>query len=323
MYYYELQRRSWPGPDRQPYQLPVIDAGGQPFADGPYDKELPSYLAIPDKPNQQFHRGNFCCRAPQGCNTPYPPGVPILTWDLVRMARADQIKFLNRYVYELSFTHIDLSIPQTKNFGKDLTDLKELCKLCKQYGLFIIMNCYGGDDEVFDADIKPWLDELLPYLSILIVCWQIDKYYGADLVDVILTVVNYAQPRGLEVGTQWLNEACAFWPYPQYGIYNRFDFANFMIGKMQYQYWQTNTEASVNSIQWSLVKVLQAYNTPAHSMLVATEYDAQAEFDDPKNRTEIQGADKGYIVMCARYNDSMPVRGGFMNDAYYPSGKIL
>lgn len=297
------------------------------WADDLYTQPLP--YVPPPTPTLDFHRGNFCgLRVP---GAPYVPGSNaqhpdlIMTWFLYLYPPEWQTTILQTYV-AAGYTHIDFHLPDWR--GKvdgipacSITEAVAICALAKSYGLFVTVNVLPGDEDTIDPSL-PWLDALTAagVVNILCVAWQIDKYYQANLVDVTLPVVSYSQAHGLKTCQQWLNEACALWPYPQYDIYNRFDYARFMNGKIDYQYAQFDVNASVDAIQSQTAKLLQAYQGLS-TKLVLSEYDAQAEYDNPDQRLELYGDQKGRLLQAASgYGLTC---SGYLNGARREDGSVL
>lgn len=327
------QITSWPPSPRAPLPPPPGITAQQPpapeascWADEPYDASLP--FTPPAQPEIDFHRGNFCgVRVPgftEGGNDKDPSLV--ITWDLPRYSERGRQQVAQWYTQGCGYTHPVLSVPQTKNQGKTLDDLQYACAAFRSAGpSFTIVNAMGGDGQwqAEWAANQPWLQSLhdAGLLDIVCVAWQIDKWYQADLVDVTLAVSSWAKARGLKVAQHWLNGACALWPFPPYGIENRFDYARFMADKVDYQYMQQDVNASLPALQSAAAKILQSY-VGLPTRLVGAELDAQAEYDDPLRRLERYGDQKGFYVTCARWPGRV-MDGGYLNGGRNDDGRVL
>ena len=82
-------------------------------------------------------------------------------------------------------------------------------------------------------------------------------------------------------------------------------------------YGQCNTEADIDAVQSWLLKALVAMPEPM--FLVGAEMDAQAEYDDPHQRLERWGDQKGYLAMCADPSGRISA----LNGERGPDGQIV
>lgn len=315
-------------------------AGQGVWSTGPYDKDMP--FTVPDRPDLDFHRGNFSGVRATSCNLPLlPTGTDkdashVMTWDLPAYPEDKQKCILKEYAIVRGYTHFLLSIPQARNQGVLDDRFLAAAQLAKDYHQFNVIVAMGGDGEDFDKDVAPILQILRDrqLLDEVVVCWQCDRPYDPwALYELTLKISAWAHARGVKVSLHWINEAAAWWNADDdprrpntcldAGICNRFDYHRVMGGKVDYQYLQVDVDAPINDatnggLQGSVGDVLRSFTT---EKLVVAEYDAQGEFDDPKVRTEDQGDLKGYLLMCSRRNGAF-VLGGYMNGSRLPNGRV-
>lgn len=319
--------RAWPPALRAPLppmpgisqqQLPVPKAGC--WASAPYEMTLP--VPPPAQPDLRYHRGNFCLQIPgftNGFNN--KDRSIVMTWEIPAYSVPDQALVINYYASR--FTHIILSIPQTRNLGRNINDLLATAQACKAAGLFVTINCFGGDGENFDTDIKPWLDALTSSKAVDILCvaWQADQHYSpSDLYDITRQVSAYAKPHNLLVVIHWVNGACAWWDdrtCSDHGICDRWSYQKAMAPYVDGHYMQVDTEGCVDELQSAINKVI--VSLPPPMFLVMAEDEAQALYDNPTNRPAPYGALKGYLCCCTRSTSPL---SGYMNDACQPSGAV-
>lgn len=311
---------------------------------GPYDRDLPAELSVPDQPDLDFHRGNFLgIRVPgltwHGYGTDLDPTL-VTTWDNPRRSVEEQRLILDCYAHVNGYTHFLLSIPQARKAGVlDDAHFLPAAQLAKEYQQFVVVAAFGGDGESWTSDVLPWLDKLvaLHALDEVVVCWQCDQHYDPwALLQITKQVGEWAHAHGIKVSQHWVNDAAAWWNADDDprrpntcldftpAICNRFDYHRVIPQWVDYQYAQFDTEAAIGDpdnggLQWAIAKLLQSLTS---EKLVVAEYDAQAEFDDPAHRTEDQGDLKGYLLMCAR-GFGRAVQGGYMGGARLPNGRAF
>lgn len=325
---------SWPPPPRAPLPpFPGITSSQPPapeascWASSAYLSATPAN--IPDQPDRRWHRGNFSgVRVPgltEGGNDKDPS--LMITWDLTRYSDDQMRLAVDYYVQVCGYTHVVLSRPQTLNQGKGLADLIRVAAYCKSCGLFVIVVAVSDGDD-FSVAI-PWLDllEASGVLDIVCFAWQADKWYQPeDIVQGILDTAAWAHPLDLLTTIHWGGgypgwaESCACWndeTEATWGIHNRFTFQAVLFQYLDGHYGQCNTEAPVDQVQSWLLKALIAMPQPM--FLVCAEDDAQAEYDEPHQRLERYGDEKGRLAVAADPGG----RISYLNGARNVDGAVL
>jgi len=289
-------------------------------------------------PDRLYHRGNFQLRIPGFKNGYNDKDRSIsMTWEFPAYSAFDQDAGLDYYAK--LYTHLLSSIPQTRNLGKTLNDLKTVLQKAKARKLFNVLNVLGGDGENFNIDIVPILDELEGLLDELCVAWQIDagnkvNYDGTPYTQCLCSlteqVAMYAQPRNLLVSQHWINGSCALWPdsptqeggdeYRARGITDRFSYGQWAADYVDVQHFQTDTETQIDETQSGSSKVIQGLY--GKTVECVAEYEAQAQYDNPASGREPYQALKGYLLASA-VRDGKYIRGGYFNDACRENGVAL
>lgn len=295
---------------------------------GDYVRDLP--FTPPAQPDRNYRRGNFQLKVPGFLNGFNDKDRSLLmTWELPVLSEADQAHCLDYYTWELGLTHLLLSVPQTKNYGGNLDGLVTTAQRAKAAGLFIVCCALGGDGESFTRDVVPWLDALEGTLSELCVAWQIDagnkvaedgRPYTQVIPDITIQVSDYAKAHGLLVSQHWINGACALWPYPNYGITNRFDYGRWAADYVDCQYEQVDVDAAIDDTQSATSKVLEGLS--GQTRLCVAEFEAQAQYDNPASGREPYARLKGYLMSCAARSGRV-VDGGYFDQCARPSGDVL
>lgn len=306
----------WPNAPRQPLPPFPSITSSQPdppqascWASSPYESDISKHVGIPNKPDRQFHRGNFSgVRVPglvEGGNNKDPS--LMITWESVKYSPSQQDLAVDWYTRGCGYTHVVLSIPQTVNLGKNLDDLITIAQKWKSAGCYIIMIAVSDNND-FDTCLS-WMDLLVArgLVDIICSCWQVDKYYSPEgIVQLIIDCGNYALPRGLLTTIHWGGgypgwaESCAAWDdvtESKWGINNRFTFQQFVQDYLKGHYGQCGVSAPVDAVQSWIYKILVAYPGP-QMFFVCAEDDAQDEYDDPQQFLELYGDQKGYLAMC-------------------------
>lgn len=333
----------WPV-QRAPLPPDPVARNGQPDAPEsgcwagalPFVKELQHTPPTPGTPEaDDYLRGNFQLQIPGFTNGFNDKDRSLLiTWELPALSVEDQTNAIDWYRNGCGYFDLVLSIPQTKNLGKGLSDLLATCLLAQSRGCRIILNVLGGDGENFTTDVVPWLEQLLAAGVKFRICiaWQIDagnkvysdgRPYTQALVDITLEVSAWAKPRGIDLMQHWENDACALWPYPEHGIENRFDYGRFMADVVKFQLFQCNTEADIGNVQEGLLKVKQGHPS---TFVIPTEYETQAiagypndpdqVWSGPTKRLELYGDQKGFFCCCVTEH-------GFLGGARLRNGASL
>jgi hypothetical protein len=349
---------AWPPPAREPLPAFPATSSAQPIGRGhgagawsfsPYETTLP--FDPPDDPDDDFHRGDFLLRAPNCGLRQLESGVAghpemVMTWDLPQYDEREQ-----RCIIDVALgrgdTHFLLSIPQCRNNGC-LYDgrLFMSAQRVSDTKLRVVMAAFGGDGES--------TEEVLGHLQMLhaarairetVVAWQADfRYDPWELLLRTHKIAEWAHANGVKVSLHWVNEAAAWWnaaddtrrPSTCYNadelglapICNRFDYHFATAGLVDYQYLQVDVDAPIEDerpreesryaggVGGAIRDVLRSLTS---QKLVVAEYDTQAEFWWPNERTEAEGNLKGYLLLCVR-RGGLAVFGGFMGGARMPSG---
>lgn len=309
------QSSQWPNAPRDalpPFPPITSSQPGPPqascWASSPYESDITKNVGIPNKPDLRFHRGNFSgVRVPgltEGGNDKDPS--LMITWESINYSPSQQDLAINWYIQGCGYTHVVLSIPQTLNFNKSLDDLIAIAQKWKSAGCYIIMIAVS-DNNPFSVCI-PWMDVLVArgLVDIICNCWQVDKYYDPEgIVQLIIDGGNYAHPKGLLTTIHWGGgypgwaASCAAWDdvtNEKWGINNRFSFQSVLQSYLDGHYGQCDVDASIDAVQSWIYKIVVAF--PSSMFFVCSEDDAQAEYDDPMQRLELYGDQKGYLAMC-------------------------
>lgn len=334
----------WPPPPRAPLPPLPLATGTQPggpaagcwSSAGDYTAAIP--FTPPPGPDRLYHRGNFQLKIPGFTGGFNDKDRSIcMTWEFPAYAERDQDAGLDYYASR--YTHLLSSIPQTRNLGKTLADLKRVLEKAKARGLYNVLNVLGGDGENFTTEIIPLLDALAGLPDELCVAWQIDAGnkinwdgtpYTQCLCSLTEHVAAYAHPKHLLVSQHWINGSCALWPdsptqagadeYRERGITDRFSYGEWAAEYVDIQHFQTDTETQIDETQSGASKVIQGLYGP--TVECVAEYEAQAQYDDPGSGREPYQALKGYLLASA-VRDGRYIRGGYFNDACRPTGEGL
>lgn len=331
----------WPPPAREPlprFPDPTANQPGGPYAEcwtrDPFDLTLP--FTPPATPTLDFHRGNVCGHRVPGA--PYVPGCTaqdpslIFTWFLYEYPREWQERILDSY-QAAGYTHIDFhradwigavdGVP-----GCSDADQTDLIRRCTDRGLYVIVNLATDHAPPSQDDILRAADRYQAAgMEIACLAWQADELLTyPDLADYI----NWAGPalksRGLRTAVQWVDGACAVWPFPQYGVYSRFDFMKWTSDKIDYPYQQFNTEMPLLDVQPGagglIGEVQDVLRSLANQKLVACEYGYQSQFDDPSGRLEAYCDLKGRALMATSWNGRV-VEGGYLGGCRQFDGSVL
>jgi hypothetical protein len=333
---------AWPPPPREPLppfpsptetQPPPPDASC--WTHDAFATALP--FTPPSTPTIDFHRGNFCgLRVP---GAPYVPGCTeqdtslIFTWFLYEYPRDWQERILDAY-QACGYTHIDFHRADWLGLvdgvpGCDKSVALDLVRRCRDRGLTVIVNL-AINATPDPNELKPWIDDLVGAgMAIGCIAWQINQLLlWPDIFDYIDWVCPYIHQQGVKTSVQWSLDACAVWPSEKYHVYSRFDFQRWTADKIDYIYQQYDTESPLlderphaggilgeaNDVLWSIAGLPQK--------LVACEYDAQAEFNDPHARPERYGDLKGRCLLTAASHGRV-MDGGYLNGARKPDGGVL
>lgn len=330
----------WPPPPRSPLppfpgptddQPPPLQAGC--WTHDAFETTLP--FTPPNTPTLDFHRGNVCGHRVPGA--PYVPGCTeqdtslIFTWFLYEYPREWQDRILDSY-QACGYTHIDFHRADWMGVvdgvpGCDKSVALELVQRCASRGLYVIVNL-AIDRAPDPNEIKPWIDDLQSAgMSIGCMAWQIDQLLVyPDIPPYVQWCGDYLHQKGCKTAVQWVNGACAVWPFPEYGIENRFDFQRWSSPYIDFPYQQWNTEAPVldtrptaGGILGEAVDVLKSLDK---QKLVACEYSYQSQFDRPFLITEDYSDLKGRSLLTATWN-ARYFEGGYLGGARQPNGEAL
>jgi hypothetical protein len=293
---------------------------------GDYVSDLP--FTPPAQPDKNYRRGNFQLKVPgftYGYND--KDRSIVMTWEAPSFTDDDQQRIID-YYKSIGLTHYLLSVPQARNFGV-LDRLPAAAERAANAGLFVVMAALGGDGESFTRDVVPVLNQMRGMLTELCVAWQIDagnkvdengRPYTQVIPDLTLEVSAYAKPKGLLVSQHWINGACALWPYPQFGIANRFDYGRWAAPYVDCQYLQIDTEAAIDDTQSAAAKVLEGLS--GSTRLCYAEGDAQSQYDNPWSGREPYDRLKGYLMACARRSGRV-MDGGYFDRTARLTGEVL
>jgi len=294
-------------------------------SNGDYIRTEPSN--IPTAPDRRWHRGNFCgVRVPGYTSSSCLDKSLLFTWELTDNSDDQMRLAIDYYVDVCGYTHLVLSRPQTMNQGRTLADLIRVALYAKSRGLFVII--VAVSDGAPFADAIPWLEACLAAGCLDIVCfaWQADKWYQPEeIVQGIIDNGEWSHPRQLLTTTHWGGgypgwaESCACWDavtYVQWGISDRFSFQRVLAPYLDGHYGQCNTEAPIDAVQSWLFKCFIAMPPPM--FLVSSEEDAEAEYDEPYQRLERYGDQKGLLATFS----SPDGRVSYLNGARRSNGRV-
>lgn len=297
------------------------------WAAQPYYSDLPNN--IPAQPNLVFHRGNFCgVRVPGLVEGDDSKDRSLdITWNWTLYSDSQMKLCADFHADVCGYTHTVLSIPQVKNQGKSLDDLKRVARYSKSKGFKNIIVAVS-DGDLFEAAV-PWLEELYAegLIDIVCGCWQVDKYYNPmGTVQLIRDNGIWSHFKNLITTIHWGGgypgwaESCACWDddtNSTYGINDRYTFQAYAKDYLDGHYGQCDTESDIDQVQSWLKKALIAMPSPM--FLVAAEMDAQAEYDDPKNRLELYGDMKGRLAISANPDG----RISYLNGGRKENGQVI
>ena len=161
--------------------------------------------------------------------------------------------------------------------------------------------------------------------------WQIDKRIPVpvELIDYIAWAGPYLHSKGVKVATHWQLSGCAVYDgatEAKYGVHDRFSFQTWCADKVDYVYMQQNTEAPLLDTRPGEGGLIGEMSDTLISMagnmkLIAAEYDMQAEFDDPFNRLEAYGDQKGRLLLTTTRNGR--TISGYLNGGRQSNGGAL
>jgi hypothetical protein len=212
--------------------------------------------------------------------------------------------------------------------GRALVDLQRATRACKAAGMLNIVVAISDGAPFSDA--VDWLDALHAegLVDEVCVCWQADRYYSPmDLVKAAMDAAAWAHPRGILVSIHWMGaEACAWWDPADcgyspntcdtYGICDRWSYQRVMAAYVDCHHGQANTEAPVDALQAWIHKVV--ISLMRNQAFCAAELDAQAQQDNPYQRLEIYGDQKGIVCCACDSPTDVPVT--FLNGGRLPDG---
>lgn len=339
----------WPPPPRAPlppFPSPTETQPGDPQAGcwthDAFATALP--FTPPSTPTLAFHRGNFCGHRVPGA--PYVPGgcqdgSLIFTWFLYEYSEEWQNKILDSY-QAAGYTHIDFHRAAWMGYLEGVPGCERLVALdlvrkCVARGLYVIVNLAIDNGPPDETDWKSWVDGLISAgMQIGCLSWQADQRMSPlELCDYIEWAAPYLHDRGAIVSIHWINEACAWWdpadsPFEpntcmRYQVCDRFSFQVWATGKIDFHYSQYNVDAAVLDTQpgeggliGAIQDVLESLTT---QQLVVSEYEAQAMFDNPRERLEEYCDLKGRSMLTVKYDGR--TLSGYLNGARQPDGSAL
>jgi len=318
---------AWPPPSRAPLPPPPSLTAAQPsdpnsqcWSQQPYDVTIP--FVPPNHPDPTFIRGNFTLLVPGftgGFNDKNRS--LLITWELPALSESDQDLCIDYIARVVGWTHIVLSIPQTKNLGKSLADLAATVVRCKLAGLCVIVVAVS-DGDPFSVAV-PWLDtlNLTSGKDWVCFCWQADRYYSPDdLCQGLVDQSAYCEPGGLYRTIHWLNGACAWWPATKFGIFDRFQFQKWAVAYLNTHLMQLDQNAPLDELQSAAAKIL--ISLPSGLTLCYAECAAQGLYDNPTDAMALYGRQKGRYMM-ASHSGLVGMLGGYLNDASLDNGELL
>ncbi len=284
------------------------------------------------KPDARIHRGNFFGHRAKGLTEGGESADPELTctWDWPRYSPGALELSVASY-WAAGYTHPVYSRPQCLNNGWPLSSLQTAARASKSAGMFNIIVAIS-DGAPF-ADAIPWLDVLHGdgLVDEVCVCWQADRYYSpVELVYAAMAAAAWAHPKGITVSIHWMNaEACAWWNPADdpvnpstcrlWGICDRWTYQQVMCQYVDFHHGQANTEAPIDALQAWIHKVV--ISLQPNQAFVASELEAQAYQDNPYQRLESYGDEKGLLCCCVESPTIIPVT--FLNGARLMSGAAV
>lgn len=328
----------WPGQPRDPLPpFPQATGNAQPpppqvgcwSSKGDYIKTPPKN--VPMKPDLVFHRGNFYMRFPGFTGGVYDGDRSYApTWDGPKWSADDQRKNLDWYANGCSYTHWDLSLPQSMLNQKlpflALSDFAQLAK--SEYGQFVACQILGGDFSwrLEWSERKGYVQQLIDakLLDVGVLCWQMDIWYQPiDIVESAMEISQWLQDRGVPMVIHWggyWTQNCAAWDdetAAKYGINSRASFQSVLLPKgLKGHYAQLDVNAPIDELQSALNKILIAMPPPM--FLVASEQEADGIAHDFR-RTEAYGDLKGLLCTYASPDGRISAFNGYRQ----PDGSML
>lgn len=355
----------WPSSVPQPAWPPAPRAPLPPPPAGAYDRTLP--FTPPTEPSVFFYRGNFCgVRVPgvailEGMSGYTLPGwranavgsgmnPPIMALDhfrYVAQGRWDDLEQILRTHQAAGYTHLQCSMCHAQLFGLSVDQYVEYCGRVRQWVPFLDQWGICEDQGVKDAEWATWEPRLRPWLDAIhsngladLACvgWQLDSFNapGDPIIGIIKGFANEFTPRGVPVGTHWVNEAGGWWQTggsPQYpNVVDRFTWWQAMRGFLSFFHHQGNVDMDLGLYQAKLCDTLNPFGDGRMGTsglfgdrpysLVVYECSAQAQFDvgSAHYQTEDQGDQRGFYLVCTH---AASHAGGYGNGGRYPDGRAL
>jgi hypothetical protein len=339
----------WPPVNgREPFAQPLFPppTGDQPPAPRASCWTMDAFQSLvlpvtpPNKPDLDFHRGNFAgMRTPEGL--PGLPGGPkevIFTWylylyDQMYAGQGYFEKWLAAYV-ACGYTHIDFQ--RAAWMGKidgvpgcSMEAALDSVRKAKAAGLFVIVNLAIDDGPQDRAEMEPWIRALVAAgMDIGNLAWQADqRMTPGELWEYIQWAAPLLHSLGVKVGCHWMTDSCSLSQAaddprePRCPIVGWREWHAATANDIDYHYFQITTEGPIFDARprtgGIIVAVAEVMSALTRQKLVFTEYDTQAEFNDPANRPEVYGDQKGYLVLIC--TDCSGCLGGLRG----PSGRIF
>lgn len=326
----------WP-PARQP-ALPPFPA--------PVDYPTTILLTPPSGPSLAYYRGNFCGVRVPGVEikpgmagytlSPQPSPPLVMDLDIFKYRdQASQARIFQAHV-DRGLTHFQFSLGHAVEQNWTPQDFLSLVESWRALGGFADLWWLGGAWMARDQPWSYWLSVMRPWLDVLgpagvidhaCIGWQLDQYNSpSSLLTVIrgLGALLKAFPSQPLIACHWINDACAWWDDTTGAqtppIANRFDFHRVLgaEGLLDRDFLQVDVNAPPAGPQGGFQGVVRDLRRAlvGSQQVVAYEFSAQNQFDDPNEVTEQTGSMRDYLACCAG-------AFGYGNGGTFPDGSIL